>query len=112
MNTIITIKNQHLPILLQRIGEAIGKGKDLIIQESSHQDSKYTYTSIPGETSILLGMEGESQIKVNQGENLSFSDSEIKEMEEYVECPEIGGSRDRYYCNHICPIRETCLVLV
>ena len=103
MNTIITIKNQHLPILLQRIGEAIGKGKDLIIQESSHQDSKYTYTSMPGENSILLGMEGESGIKVNQSnEDLSFSDSEIRMMETYLVCPETGDTVDEYTCKLIC----------
>ena len=112
MNTSIKISNQSLPSLLARIGEALGNGEDLILHQSINESTgnRYVYTEIPGERKRILEMEGEDKIKVNQEEGMSFTNTEISLMEETKTCPETEDQVDHYYCNYLCPIRETCQI--
>ena len=111
MNTSIKINHQDLPALLAKIGEALGKGEDLTIQESSYTNSRYLYTKIGEEKIVLLGKEGEESLgieKTNPGD-LMFSEDEISLMEETKTCPETEDQVDQYYCNHLCSLRESCM---
>lgn len=108
MEKSIKISNNILPNLLQRIGEAIGSGKDMIIEEYTYPSVRYVYTEIPGEQKKILETEGDSEIKVNPEENMSYSEEEIKMMENYKYCPEAEDSVDQYYCEFLCPTRTNC----
>ena len=109
MNTSIEINNKDLPTLLERIGEAIREGKNLVIQESSHPESRYVYTKIKEREIKLLGKEGKETIKVEANpEELRFSEDEISLMEETRICRESGDLVDQYYCNNLCSFRKEC----
>ena len=111
MNTSIKISNQALSSLLSKIGEALGKGKDLIIHESINESTRYVYTETQGGHKEILEVEGESPIKVNQGEeeeDMFFNDMEIEMMETTKTCGETGDLVSVYYCYSNCPICDTC----
>lgn len=108
MNTSIKINNKDLPPLLERIGEAIREGKDLTLQESSHKNSRYVYTKIKEGEIKLLGKEGNESIKVEEPEDLSYSEEEIEMMERLHQCPESEDWIDAYHCNYLCENRENC----
>lgn len=109
MNTSIKISNHILSHLLQRIGEALGEGNDLIIHQSISPSTgnRTVYTEIPGSKKRVLEMEGNDLLNQNEG-TMSFDEEEIKLMEEFKECPETGVTVDKYTCKYLCQDRKNC----
>lgn len=109
MSTSIKISNHILPQFLQRIGEAIGEGSDLIIHQSISQSTgtRTVHTEIPGSNKRVLEMEGNNSL-FQEEEIVGFNEEEIELMEKFRECPETGVMVDEYTCKCLCPDRENC----